>query len=59
MAPALTTPHMFVVGRDGKLACHGAIDDDRRQAVESTVNHVDRALAELTAGPPSPARRRA
>jgi len=49
---ARTTPHLFVVGRDGKLAYHGAIDDDRRLDGKSTVNYVEQALAELTAGKP-------
>lgn len=49
---ALTTPHMFVIGRDGRLAYHGAIDDDRRLAGKPTLNYVEQALAELTAGRP-------
>lgn len=49
---ARTTPHLFIVGKDGKLAYRGAIDDDRRLAGKPTVNYVEQALAELTAGKP-------
>jgi hypothetical protein len=40
-------------GGDGRLAYRGAIDDDRRIAVKMTVNYVEQALAELTAGKPA------
>lgn len=49
---ARTTPHIFIVGKDGKLAYRGAIDDDRRLAGKPSVNYVEQALAELTAGRP-------
>lgn len=50
---AKTTPHMYVVDKDGKLAYQGAIDNDpdvgdpRGDKVE---NYVDLALADLAAG---------
>jgi len=37
---------------DGRLAYRGASDDNRRIAGEPTVNYVEQALAELTAGKP-------
>jgi peroxiredoxin len=49
---AVTTPHMFVVGKDGRLAYQGAIDDDRRIQGQATVNYVEQALTALTAGQP-------
>ncbi len=49
---ARTTPHLFIVGKDGRLAYEGAIDDDRRLAGKPAVNYVEQALAELTAGKP-------
>ncbi|GMU66793.1 MAG: thioredoxin family protein [Acidobacteriota bacterium] len=48
---ARTTPHMYVIGADGKLAYVGAIDDDPR-GNGAKVNYVDQALAELAAGKP-------
>jgi peroxiredoxin len=48
---AKTTPHMFIVDEQGKIAYNGAIDDDppgRKSAAERT-NYVDGGLiAELT-----------
>jgi hypothetical protein len=40
-------------GGDGRLAYRGAIDDDRRITGKPTVNYVEQALAELTAGKPA------
>lgn len=47
---AKTTPHMFVIDAAGKIAYAGAIDDDARLDGKPTVNYVEQALAELTAG---------
>jgi peroxiredoxin len=50
---ATNTPQMFIVGKDGKLAYTGAIDNAPRGKTpegETYVNYVDSALAELTAG---------
>jgi peroxiredoxin len=44
---ARTTPHMFVVDREGKIAYQGAIDDGPSGA---TTNYVDQALTALEAG---------
>lgn len=54
---ATNTPHMFVVGKDGKLAYKGAIDnspDGERGAPRGgvLVEYVPAALADLAAGRP-------
>jgi len=50
---AKTTPHMFVIDPDGKLAYMGAIDDGPRNA---SVNYVDAALTAMESGrSPDPA----
>lgn len=45
---ARTTPHMFVITKDGKLAYDGAIDNKR--SGKDGVNYVDQALSEIIAG---------
>jgi len=55
---AKTTPHMFIVGKDGKIAYNGAIDDDPggRKAKIARVNFVDGGLtAERASKAPDPA----
>ncbi len=48
---AKTTPHMFVVDRNGALVYQGAIDDDAAGAKGSAArNYVAEALADVTAG---------
>ena len=47
---ARTTPHMFIVGPDGKLAYAGAIDDDPRGRAEKPKNYVDNAAQSLLTG---------
>ena len=49
---AKTTPHMFVIGADGKVLYNGAIDDDMRGSKTEKLNYVDAALASVTAGQP-------
>lgn len=54
---ATNTPHLFVVGKDGKLAYQGAIDnspDGERGAPQGgvLVEYVPAALADLAAGRP-------
>jgi hypothetical protein len=52
---ARTTPHMYVVNPEGKLAYMGAIDDKRSanpDDVKSARNHVKAALNESLAGKP-------
>lgn len=45
-----TTPHMYIIGRDGELVYEGAIDDDPRGNKDERVNYVRKALDELLAG---------
>jgi len=50
---AKTTPHMFVISADGRLAYAGAIDNDPSGAGGAgVVNYVGQALGELLAGKP-------
>jgi peroxiredoxin len=48
---AQNTPAMAIIGKDGKLAYFGAIDDDRSDKVGKT-NYVTKALDEMIAGKP-------
>lgn len=55
---ARTTPHMFIIGKDGKIAYNGAIDDDPsgRKAKAERLNYVGHGLdAEKTGKSPDPA----
>ncbi len=47
---AKTTPHMFVINRDGTLVYAGAIDNDRSAGTLGKTNYVDDALTALLAG---------
>ncbi len=48
---AKTTPHMFIINKDGKLVYEGAIDDDPRgNKGDAATNYVKQALDELLAG---------
>jgi peroxiredoxin len=52
---AKVTPHMFVIGPDGKVAYNGAIDDKRSTDVadvKTAKNYVAAALDDLGAGRP-------
>ena len=49
---AKTTPHMFVIDKEGKLAYNGAVDDDTRGANESRTNYVKLAVDSLLKGEP-------
>ncbi|MFN2371885.1 MAG: redoxin domain-containing protein [Candidatus Krumholzibacteriia bacterium] len=49
---ALTSPHMFVIAKDGTVAYAGAIDDDRSADTLGATNHVAAALAAVLAGQP-------
>jgi peroxiredoxin len=50
---AKTTPHMFVIGKDGKVAYNGAIDNDSKMEKSSgATNHVKAALDEILADKP-------
>ncbi|MCS7230273.1 MAG: thioredoxin family protein [Candidatus Kryptonium sp.] len=52
MFDAKTTPHMFVINKDGKLVYNGAIDDDPRGEKKEKINYVKNALSEILAGKP-------
>lgn len=47
---AKTTPHMYVIDREGMLLYRGAIDSDRSAGTLGEVNHVAQALDEIMAG---------
>lgn len=52
---AQTTPHLYVIARDGTLAYQGAIDDQPQASLANTMsahNYVKAALAALAAGRP-------
>lgn len=52
MYNAKTTPHMFIIDKNGTLVYDGAIDNDRRDNLSGNdkVNYVDNALAAVTSG---------
>lgn len=47
---AVTSPHMFVIAKDGTVAYAGAIDDNRSADTLGQTNHVAEALAAVLAG---------
>jgi peroxiredoxin len=47
---AKTTPHMFIIAKDGTLAFKGGIDNKKDAKANDYVNYVDKALTELVAG---------
>jgi len=49
---ALRTPHFYVFDRDRRLVYTGRGMDNPRNAAQSTVNDLDRALDDLVAGRP-------
>lgn len=52
---ARNTPHMFVIGADGRVLYQGAIDDRpsaRASSLEGATNYVRAALADIAAGRP-------
>jgi peroxiredoxin len=52
---AKTTPHMYVIGKDGALLYQGAIDDDpsaKPDGIPTAKNYVRNALDETLAGKP-------
>jgi peroxiredoxin len=52
MYDAKTTPHMFVIDKNGNLAYMGAIDDDRSTngGKDAKVNYVKKAVEEILSG---------
>ena len=52
---AATTPHMFIINKDGTLAYHGAIDSKRSNDpadIAGATNYVKKALDEIIDGKP-------
>lgn len=52
---AKTTPHMFIIDKDGVLVYEGAIDSDtsfKPESIEGATNYVREALKSLNAGTP-------
>lgn len=52
---AKTTPHMFIIDKDGRLVYQGAIDDKadtEKDSIPSAKNYVATALTELMKGKP-------
>jgi peroxiredoxin len=50
---AKSTPHMFIIDKDGKVVYTGGIDNDPDgKKGDKAVNYVDKALDELAAGKP-------
>lgn len=49
---AKTTPHMFVIDKEGKLAYNGAVDDDPRGTNETRTNYIRLAVDSLLKGEP-------
>ncbi len=49
---AKTTPHLFVIDKDGRLAYNGAIDDDPRGDNAGRTNYVQLAVDSLLKGEP-------
>jgi alkyl hydroperoxide reductase subunit AhpC len=49
---AKTTPHIFIVTADGRLAYQGAIDSGNGRNIATAKNYVKAALASLQAGKP-------
>jgi peroxiredoxin len=48
---ARTTPHMYIIDKEGKIVYSGAIDDSPMgRKKEGAVNYVDKALSELLSG---------
>ena len=48
---AKTTPHMYIIDKDGKLVYNGAIDDDSSaDGGKAKINYVAKALDEVLAG---------
>jgi len=48
---ARTTPHVFIIDKEGRIAYDGAIDNaplGKQEAGAGTLNYVDQALSELT-----------
>ncbi|MCC6904307.1 MAG: redoxin domain-containing protein [Anaerolineae bacterium] len=51
---ALTTPHLFIAGPDGRLLYRGAMDDRTFRQRTASVNYLERVLDALKSGQPAP-----
>jgi peroxiredoxin len=51
---AVTTPHVFIIDRDGIVVYQGAVDDTTFRRREPTISYVDEAVAAMLAGDPLP-----
>jgi peroxiredoxin len=51
---AQTTPHLYIIDTEGRLAYEGAVDDRTFRQREATINYVDQALSALLAGESPP-----
>lgn len=49
---AQTTPHMYIIHKDGTLAYQGAIDSGNSRDIPTATNYVKAALASIKAGKP-------
>jgi peroxiredoxin len=49
---AQTTPHMYIINRDGNLVYNGAIDSGDSRDIPKAANYVKAALASIKAGTP-------
>lgn len=49
---AQTTPHMYIIEKDGTLAYQGAIDSGNSRDIPTATNYVKAALAAIKAGKP-------
>lgn len=47
---AVTTPHVFVVDRDGRLVYRGAVDDRAWRQEKANIDYLDAALEALSSG---------
>ena len=47
---AKTTPHMFIISKEGKVVYAGGIDDDPKGDKSDRVNYVEKALDEVLGG---------
>lgn len=51
---AKTTPHVFVIDKQGKLVYGGAVDDDPHGQKSDRVNYMTQAVDAVVAGKPAP-----
>jgi len=54
---ALTTPHVYILDRQGQLVYEGAVDDRSWGQKEATVNYIEQALEAILQGQTPPVQR--